>query len=125
MGLTGFPEAGNGEREQPKGSEPLWGAAGIEDGGGVDVFGRREGESGGGGAVDDWLNTVGGESKPWSLEEEDKKEDVFDLGNVGMESEDEEVKLERERKKAENDLELQKEEEALLEVLKGKSCSKF
>lgn len=78
--------------------------------------GSEERESG----VDDWL-AANGEFKPWNLNEEKKVEDVFDFGVVEsqVESGESGESVEDMEQKAENDLQLQKEEEVLMDVLKG------
>lgn len=70
--------------------------------------------------VDEWLP---GQFKPWNLGSEVKVEDVFDIGEEQQSEEQQsggsdEVGLEME-KKTQDDLQLQKEEEELMGVLKG------
>uniref|UniRef100_A0A7C9CLM5 Uncharacterized protein n=2 Tax=Opuntia streptacantha TaxID=393608 RepID=A0A7C9CLM5_OPUST len=70
--------------------------------------------------VDEWL---AGQFKPWNLGSEVKVEDVFDIGEEQQGGEQQsggsdEVGLEME-KKTQDDLQLQKEEEELMGVLKG------
>ncbi|GAB4856711.1 hypothetical protein Ancab_014626 [Ancistrocladus abbreviatus] len=68
---------------------------------------------------DEWTTAAG--YKPWTLGEEDKLEDVFDIGEVGGVGEMGSVfeDIEGERQKSEENKQLEKEEQILSDVLKG------
>lgn len=95
------------------------GSAKIDSNG--DVFeGVQKGFGAKDGGVDEWL---AGQFKPWNLGSEMKVEDVFDIGEEQQSEEQQsggsdEVGLEME-KNTQDDLQLQKEEEELVGVLKG------
>ncbi|GMH13313.1 hypothetical protein Nepgr_015154 [Nepenthes gracilis] len=115
---------GNTEREL-KGQDSVWSVESGPTGEG-DIFERvdkefsESGDAGDAIANDDGWATAPG-YKPWSLGEEEKLEDVFDIGDVGGMREIGsigEVK-DGEKQNSEEDKQLEKEEQMLNAVLKG------
>lgn len=87
------------------------------DGGVFEEFGNKES-----GGLGDGLSPMV-EFQPWKLREEERLEDMFDIEGVGGDGRsgeiDERSKEEREMVSAAEKLALEKEEKALIEVLKG------